>query len=988
VRCPSCGQESPAGFRFCGSCGARLAEQAREWRKLVTVVFCDLNESTALGERIDPEALRAKLSAFYEQMRTILERHGGTVEKFIGDAVMAVFGVPVAHEDDALRAVRAAWEMRAGVAGLGLQARIGVNTGEVVAGEGETLVTGDAVNVAARLEQSAAAGEVLIGGETQRLVRDAVAAEPVQLDLKGKDAPVAAFRLLNLDMEAAGVGRRLETPLVGRLSELEQVRQAFARAVRERRCHLFTLLGSAGIGKSRLASAFLSGLDATVLHGACLGYGEGITFWPVVSALKQLGDRAADTLTRLLEGASTPNELFWSIRVQLEEVARVRPLVVVFDDVQWGEETFLDLIDHVAGLSRDAPLLLLCLARPELLERRPAWGGGRLNATTIRLEPLTAGESAELIAIHGGAEQEVGERITAAAGGNPLFVEEMLALVRVDGSVRTPSTVQALLQARLDQLGRDERTVLESGSVEGQIFHRGALVELTTGLDVDSQLIELMCKELVLPVTPALVGEQAFRFRHVLIRDAAYNALPKETRAGLHERFADWLEVHGQELIELEELLGYHREQAARYRRELDRPDASLERRAGCHLAVAGSRAALRSDVHGALNLLRRALTLLPSGDQLRPNALLDCVTMLSEAGEREEALRVIDELECAADPALRIHGRIARLDLQVRSEPANVVEEAEAVVEEALAVFAEAGDDLGATHACALAAFTSWLRSRAVATVAALDQMFTHAERVGSRLHTDRAMIGLIGPLVYGPFAPDEIRARLAQIAARESPLANLTVSSVEAELVRRSMRYDEALGLLEQAAVVARELGLEVMIAIKTHDRAAILRDQGMLDDAIATYRDASARLEELGQKTFRSRILIHLAETLYERGEADEAMRLALEGEQLGAAEDVINFAAGHALRARIATDNGVQDAAEPLAREALAYAYQTDFPAVQAGAHRTLGHLLVQAHRVHEARTELAQAHQLFQRYGHRSDADKTRADLERLPRTET
>src|SRR6266704_4174288 len=305
--CLSCGTENPEVFRFRGRCRSPLAEAAPERRKTVTVLFGDVSGSTALGERLETEAVREVMLRYFERMRTILERHGGTVEKFIGDAVMAVFGVPVAHEDDALRAVRAAWEMRAGVAGLGLQARIGVNTGEVVAGEGETLVTGDAVNVAARLEQSAAAGEVLIGGETQRLVRDAVAAEPVQLDLKGKDAPVAAFRLLNLDMEAAGVGRRLETPLVGRLSELEQVRQAFARAVRERRCHLFTLLGSAGISKSRLASAFLSGLDATVLHGACLGYGEGITFWPVVSALKQLGDRAADTLTRLLEGAAVPS---------------------------------------------------------------------------------------------------------------------------------------------------------------------------------------------------------------------------------------------------------------------------------------------------------------------------------------------------------------------------------------------------------------------------------------------------------------------------------------------------------------------------------------------------------------------------------------------------------------------------------------------------------------------------------------------------------
>jgi class 3 adenylate cyclase len=575
------------------------AAPVREMRKVVSVVFCDLTGSTALGERTDPEALRTRMRGYYERMRQILERHGGTVEKFVGDAVMAVFGVPVAHEDDALRAVRAAWEMRAAVIRLGLQARIGVNTGEVVAGEGDTLVTGDAVNVAARLEQLADTGEVLIGGETRQLVRDAVQVEPVQVAAKGKAEPVAAYRLLNVDLAAAAVARRLDTPLIGRRFELQQFRQAFERSVRERRCHLFTVLGAAGVGKSRLAAEFLCGLDATTLSGRCLEYGEGITFWPVVSVLKQLGERAEETIARIVDGAFSSNELFWNVRSQFEKVAHERPLVVVFDDVQWGEETFLDLIDHVADLSRDAPLLLLCLARPDLLDKRPTWGGGKLNATTILLEPLTAEECAELIDVHGGAEPGTRERIVASADGNPLFVEEMLALVRESDDVRTPSTVQALLQARLDQLARGERTVIEGGAIEGEIFHRSAVVELARSPDVASQLVGLVRKELIHPAAPTLSGDEAFRFRHLLFRDAAYQALPKQTRAELHERFADWLEVNGRELIELDEVLGYHLEQAARYRRELDRADPELERRAGRHLATAGSGAVLRSDAHG-----------------------------------------------------------------------------------------------------------------------------------------------------------------------------------------------------------------------------------------------------------------------------------------------------------------------------------------------------------------------------------------------------
>jgi class 3 adenylate cyclase/tetratricopeptide (TPR) repeat protein len=945
-------------------------------RKVVTVVFCDLSGSTALGERTDPEALRTRMRGYYEQMRAILERHGGTVEKFIGDAVMAVFGVPVAHEDDALRAVRAAWEMRAAVSALGLLARIGANTGEVVAGEGDALVTGDAVNVAARLEQLAAPGEVFIGAETRRLVRDAVRVERVQVAMKGKAEQVAAFRLLAVDLEASAIARRLDTPLVGRRSELAQLRQAFERTVRERRCHLFTVLGAAGVGKSRLMAEFLSGLPAIVLEGRCLGYGEGITFWPVVSVLKQLGARAEDTLARLVEGASTPNELFWAVRLQLEEVAQGRPLVVVFDDIHWGEETFLDLIDHVADLSRGAPLLLLCLARPELLDKRPVWGGGKLNATTILLEPLTTEQCVELIEAHGGIEPGKRERIVAAADGNPLFIEEMLALVREDGDVRVPSTVQALLQARLDQLALDERTVIEGGAVEGEIFHRGAVLELTRAPEIETQLVRLVRKELIHPAAPTLAGDQAFRFRHLLIRDAAYDALPKETRAELHERFADWLETRGQELIELDEVLGYHLEQAARYRRELDSPEVELERRAGRRLASGGSRAALRSDAHGAANLLGRALALLPRGDPRRPAAIIDQLTILEDLGETEERLRLIEELEGATDPALRMHGRVARLGLRIMTEPSEAVEEAEAVAREALALFTETGDDLGAARAYSLGAWTSWVRSQAVPTMAALEQLLEHARRAGARVLADRAMMQLIGPLIYGPFEPHEIRARLAQLPTAESRLATVNVLFVEAELARRDKRFDDALDLLQQSSSIERELGLDVGSAINTQRQAEVLSDAGRLDEAIVTYRQALARLEELGQTSFRSTALINLGQTLYRRGQADDAENLAVEGEQLGAAEDVVNFAYGRALRARIAADRGAQDTAESLAREALAYAYKTDFPSVHATAHEALAHVLTSAGRPDDARAELQRAHQLLQRYGYIAEAEKT------------
>ncbi len=478
--CAKCGRESEGDFAFCPHCGAELTKTARsrEQRKTVTVLFCDVTGSTALAESTDPEALRAVLACYFERMKAIVESHGGTVEKFIGDAVMAVFGVPTVHEDDALRAVRAAVEMRDALPELGVEARIGVNTGEVVTGTQERLATGDAVNVAARLEQAAQPGEILLGEETLALVRYVVEAGPAELlELKGKTAPVAAFRLFGVTGEAA---RRHEAPLVGRRRELDRLRDAFEQGVVDRSCQLFTILGTAGVGKSRLAFEFLERVEGRVVRGRCLSYGEGITYWPVVEVLKQLdvlpSDPAAAASLRALlresEEGTSAEEIAWGFRKLLEEQAHEKALVCVFDDIHWGEETFLDLIEHVADLSRDAPLLLLCLARPELLDRRPGWGGGKLNATTLLLEPLSAEEMNLLVDELGGVDEELRAKILTTADGNPLFLEEMIALVRAsrNGDIAVPPTIQALLAARLDQLDPSERHVLERGAIEGRVF--------------------------------------------------------------------------------------------------------------------------------------------------------------------------------------------------------------------------------------------------------------------------------------------------------------------------------------------------------------------------------------------------------------------------------------------------------------------------------------------------------------------------------------
>ncbi|HJP67177.1 MAG TPA: adenylate/guanylate cyclase domain-containing protein, partial [Actinomycetota bacterium] len=634
VRCPNCGKDNPEDARFCMACATPLdaaAPPTREVRKTVTVVFTDVTGSTALGERLDPESLRRVMGRYFDEVRAVLERHGGTVEKFIGDAVMAVFGIPQLHEDDALRATRAAWDMRQALAelnqkleqdlGVTIETRTGVNTGEVVAGDasaGQALVTGDAVNVAARLEQAAQPGEILIGPDTHRLVRDAVDVEPTEpLTLKGKSDAVAAFRLLGVTAEALGAARHLEAPMVGRDQELSLLQWAFNRAVTERTCHLATVLGAAGVGKSRLASEFLRGVgdQATVLRGRCLPYGDGITFWAVVEATHQAagitdqddpsvakaklaalvqdeeqGDRIAERVAQILglvANHAVPEETLWAVRKLFESVARRRPLVLVFDDIHWAEPTFLDLIEHIADWSRDAPILLLAVARLELLELRPSWGGGKMNASTIALEPLSEQESEQLVEnLLGRLPAEAARRIAEAAEGNPLFVEEMVGmliddglLVRDDGhwaptqdlsTITVPPTIQALLAARIDRLVAEERQVIERASVVGRTFYRGAVTDMTPEeirAMVPAQLQSLTRRELIRPLPSDFAGEDTFRFRHILIRDSAYEAMPKEIRADLHERFAAWMEAAaGDRAREYEEILAYHMEQAYQLR--------------------------------------------------------------------------------------------------------------------------------------------------------------------------------------------------------------------------------------------------------------------------------------------------------------------------------------------------------------------------------------------------------------------------------------
>ena len=692
--CRTCGQENPEIARFCLACAAPLAAHpsaSQDTRKTVTVVFVDVVGSTALGERLDAESLRVVMERYFVAMSHVLERHGGTVEKFIGDAVMAIFGIPVMHEDDALRGVRAAVEMRDTLTplneqlerehGVRIQVRIGVNTGEVVAGQtvGEQrFATGDAVNVAARLEQAAGPGEILIGESTHRLVRDAVVTQSVEpLALKGKGRSVAAARLLAVPGVA---GRRLGTPIVGRDDELALLADAFNRVVSGRTCALVTVLGTAGIGKSRLIREFLHRWsdEATVLHGRCLSYGEGITFWPIKNVIIEAAgltgeeppESAREKIRSLVATApdadlivervadavgvadSVPGQrgTAWAVGRFFEELARRRPLVVVFDDIHWGERTFLDLIEAVAAESRPAPILLLCMARPDLLEFRPAWGEGAVDAGRLSLPPLGDAAAQHLISnLLGTSELPPGVRgrITTVTENNPLFVEEVVAMLVDEGlsrdgsEIALPPTIQALLGARLDRLARDDRALLERGSVEGKVFHRGVLVELSPPGEralVDERLRRLLDREFIQANRADFTGEQAFRFRHQLLRDVAYESLPKTQRAELHEQFVGWLERKaGKRAPEFDEILGHHLQQAYTYRFALgpvDEHGRELAMSAATHLGSAGSRAYARGDLSGTEKLLARALTLLPKDGHGRADLARKLDDALFELGE------------------------------------------------------------------------------------------------------------------------------------------------------------------------------------------------------------------------------------------------------------------------------------------------------------------------------------------------------------------
>jgi class 3 adenylate cyclase/tetratricopeptide (TPR) repeat protein len=991
--CPNCGAENPKGFRFCGSCGLLMADAppAREVRKTVTVLFCDVVGSTALGERVDPEPLRRLMGSYYDQMRTIVERHGGTVEKFIGDAVMAVFGVPQAHEDDALRAVRASAEMHAAAVPLELGIRIGINTGEVVTGVGETLVTGDAVNVAARLEQAAAPGETLVGSETLGLVRDAVEAEETEpLDLKGKAQALQAHRLLTVDPDAPSVVRRLDRPMVGRTRELERLLGDFDHAVEDRACHMFTLLGPAGVGKSRLVREFVNsvGEEARVLRGRCLPYGEGITYWPVVEVLIQL-EQEPDAVI-----AGSPAEAQLAFRRLLEEEAVQRPLVVYFDDLQWAEATFLDLVEHIADWSRDAPIFLLCAARPELLDLRPAWGGGKLNASSLLLESLSEGDSATLVD-QLLEEVNLGERmrtrIVDAAEGNPLFVEEMVAMVRedgVDGEVVVPPTIHALLQARLDRLGGDERTVIERGAVEGKIFHRGAVLELApepVRPAVGTHLLALVRKELIRPEQASLPDDDAFRFRHLLIRDAAYESVPKETRATLHEQFAAWLDAHAS-LVEQDEIAGYHLEQAARYREEIGSPDVAVAEHAFRRLGAAGMGALNRSDWKAARVLMGRALALVPVGHPARMDVLPDYYLSLLESASWGEMRVVVAELKASPDARAQAYAAMFTEELELINarSPGFSTTRFNEVVSSAAQTFEHLGDAKGLAFATRLIAYERWAALRIAEAVEKFELAAENAARAGAGYLEDDARARIAKAEAMGPTPLPEVVERIEGLIRNyaDRPLAVAGMRGALARVLATQGEIDAARALQDSEDVFI-EAGMELEATSGDWTKALVARHAGEYEEQERLLKVMVEKLESLNDRSYLSTHTMQHGMCLAGLGRNEEAQRALERAREVTMPDDIADLIGLDALEAVLKARRGELDEAELLANRALARADETDFIAHRLDARHWAAEVRQRAGRPDEARTLLEESVEIAERHGHVVEAERARERLAAL-----
>jgi class 3 adenylate cyclase/tetratricopeptide (TPR) repeat protein len=927
-------------------------------RKLATVLFADLVASTELLAGQDPEVTRRRVTHFFDGVARCIERHGGTVEKFAGDAVMAAFGIPRAHEDDADRAVRAGFGILEHVKDLGLEARVGIESGEVVVDETDsTFATGEAVNVAARLQQAAAPGEILTGAAANRLTDGRIESEPAgPLELRGFRKPVLAFRALR-PLDGPPQPTTLGAPFIGRQSELDLLENTYARTLRDRRPHVFTIYGEPGVGKSRLAREFLAGVEgATILSGRALPYGEGITYWPLAEMVKSAagitdddpmetakqklieccGDEAIAELLGLasgvmeaVEGERGAPEIAWAAREFADELADVQPLIMVFEDIHWAEEPLLELIDHLAQWVRERALLILCLARPELLDVRPGWGGGRVRSTAIELEPLAREESEQLadalLAEHD-VSRKVQARLLDKTEGNPLFVEETVRMLLEqggDGSDRIPDSLQALIGARIDRLPAGEKVILQRGAVIGRVFWAGAIDYLSPEYDADEledMLDDLLLRDLVTrEPRSTITGESAYRFKHVLIKEVAYGGLSKSSRAEYHTKFAEWLRERADK--ELLEIRAYHLDQACLLYAELDgQAPVELARTAAKSLEAAGRRALSRESNVSARKLLLRAVELEPT--LWRRFLAARAAGQLGDLPVVRDEMSVVAEA-AAADGARDIQSRALAALSEVAASLDGELVRARELADAALEVVEDDDYDgrFGALDRRARVA--RWVGRLAEAETFE-EQALEAARSAGRKDYESRAALQLAG-IHIGRMEEDKAEPlidRALELAEESgSIIARASAAQSKGGLHRVRREYDQAEGWLTKALDLYREAGLVSEIAWTSRQLGVLAFETGNAERAEKLLRESVRLLTPMRERGTLCESQRYLAQLLLAEGRVEEAEKYALAGRETVSAEDITSRATTRVALAQVRAVQGRDEEADVLFREAV-------------------------------------------------------------------
>ena len=1034
-----------------------------EERRLVTVLFADIVGSTAIGSSHDPEVVRRTLSRAFGEVRQALESHGGTVEKFIGDAVMAVFGTPVAHDDDADRAVRAAFALRERIGALNatgrfaLELRIGVNSGHVVTGGGsETLVTGEAVNAGARLQSAAAPGEILVGALTHQLTERGVRFGPMrEVEAKGigllKAWPAAELASA-LPAQHRGIAG-LRAPLIGRDDELRLLLESHRKLASERRAVLVTIFGNAGVGKSRLVAEFVETMGADrVRRGRCLPYGDGITYWPLLEILRSdAGIDARDTQqdaarklraavlaafgeasedaeavarrVGVLAGTTTredaladvpsdkvPQELRWGLRRFLERRAATAPFTIVFDDIHWAEPALLDLIEDLAEWAR-APLFLLCLARPDLRELRPGWGGGLMNASAIRLEPLTPDESArlirELLAIDA-LPDALRAQVIARSEGNPLYVEEFLRMLIDGGHVArrdgrfsatgtlddlvVPETLHGLIAARLDRLPPPVKRALQHGAIVGKVFWPEAVAALGTGDGpVEDLLVEAARRDLANELDErGLGGGRAWSFKHILIRDVAYGALPKVERSRAHDVFGRWLErAAAERLAEYADIVAYHAEQASVLARELGEPSVrELGDRAYRALLASGTRARERGDFRAARSFFARALAVADGSDlapldRLRARALVVIARAKLEGSDHvlEEASALVAELRSQPPTAVLVDL------LQILSEyrtDSDVVA-ARALDREAVDVAKALGDPEVIAWAMTRSHFAPWIAGDLETERRTLADAQAYMESSGAK--------GALGEVLGWSRANAWQRGAFAEMVAygeRHHEWATASGSALQRAMATQGLAlaagmrgdHSSALTLARRAVELATDAGVLEWVALPLWEVAEALQALGDLAGAQAALEDSLRALVAGALQGYRAETRTQLARLLVARGDIGEARRQALLAREEVGPDDVFTVATAAWALATVLAAEGRPDEAERFYQEARERIGSTGYRLAKMWIQRDYARFLIDAGRAAEARPLLEEVRDCFDTPHTIYERDLTTALLER------